>query len=156
MEPLRFEDVSERHFVGVRRTINMQTMGESIKQIWMDLGKVNPGAGVKAKFAYGLMPKNEPGSGTFDYMAALEVEALGADHAAYDMLTIGAARYAVFRHDGAAADARSTWDPIFNQWMPASGWDHDVQPFQEVYDESFDPSTGEGGFEIWIPVKAKA
>ena len=29
-----------------------------------------------------------------------------------------------------------------------------MRPNFERYDESFDPLTGNGGFEIWVPVRA--
>lgn len=156
MEPIRFEDVGERHFVGVCRTVEMKTAGEGIMQVWMDFSKVNEVESMDTQLAYGLMPKNEPGSSSFDYMAAYGVDELATSHAEHDVLTVGAGQYAVFRHDGLAADARSTWDPIFNQWMPSSAYEHDVLPFQEVYNDSFNSSTGQGGFEIWIPVISKA
>jgi len=156
VEPIRFEDVGERHFVGVRQTVEMKTAGQGIMQVWMAFSQVAEVERQKPTHAYGLMPKNDPDSGAFDYMAAYEVDAPAPSHASHAQLTVPAGRYAVFHHPGPAREAQSTWRPIFGEWMPQSDFDHDVLPFQEVYDEAFDPSTGEGGFEIWIPVKPKA
>jgi AraC-like DNA-binding protein len=48
---------------------------------------------------------------------------------------------------------RRAVNTIWNQWLPASGLTVADAPNFERYDENFDPSTGNGGFEIWIPVR---
>jgi AraC family transcriptional regulator len=42
---------------------------------------------------------------------------------------------------------------IWNQWLPASGLRAADAPNFERYDEKFDPLTGNGGLEIWLPVR---
>ena len=42
---------------------------------------------------------------------------------------------------------------IWNDWLPASEYKAADAPGFERYDENFNPHTGLGGFEIWIPVK---
>jgi AraC family transcriptional regulator len=37
--------------------------------------------------------------------------------------------------------------------LPASGLTVADAPNFERYDENFDPLTGNGGFEIWVPVR---
>jgi predicted transcriptional regulator YdeE len=39
-----------------------------------------------------------------------------------------------------------------NSWPPQSGYQAADAPGLERYDEKFNPETGLGGFEIWIPV----
>jgi len=39
-------------------------------------------------------------------------------------------------------------------WLPKSGMQSNQTPDFEVYDERFDGTTGEGGVEIWLGVKA--
>lgn len=41
----------------------------------------------------------------------------------------------------------------FHMVLPASGLKAADAPDFERYDETVDPLTGNGGFEIWIPVK---
>ena len=40
-----------------------------------------------------------------------------------------------------------------DRWLPESGLCMANAPNFERYDEKFDPLTGDGGLEIWIPVK---
>jgi AraC family transcriptional regulator len=59
----------------------------------------------------------------------------------------------VFTHDGHISTIRGTWKSIWSQWLPGSGHKLADAPFFERYGEAFDPRTGSGGFEIWIPLK---
>mgnify|MGYP003409082453 CR=1 FL=1 len=38
-------------------------------------------------------------------------------------------------------------------WLPISGMKAADAPSFERYDEKFDPATGNGGLEIWVPVR---
>ena len=49
---------------------------------------------------------------------------------------------------------RRTWNPIWNTWLPAWGHVPADAPNFERYDEKFDPVSGMGGLEIWLPLKA--
>ena len=62
-------------------------------------------------------------------------------------------RYAVFTHTDHVSSIRRTVNTIWNQWLPASGLKAADAPNFERYDEKFDPATGNGGFEIWVPVE---
>jgi AraC family transcriptional regulator len=59
----------------------------------------------------------------------------------------------VFTHREHISRIRSTWHTIFNQWLPASGYSIADAPDFESYSEDFDPHTGTGVVEIWIPIK---
>ena len=48
---------------------------------------------------------------------------------------------------------RRTVNTIWNHWLPASGHKLADAPNFERYDEKFDPATGNGGLEIWVPIK---
>ena len=63
-------------------------------------------------------------------------------------------RYAVFTHTEHVSTIRRTVNAIWNQWLPASGLKAADAPNFERYDEKFDPATGNGGLEIWVPVSA--
>src|SRR5438105_2014185 len=82
--------------------------------------------------------------------------ALDADygsHEAFSRVRIPEQRYAVFTHSDHVSTIRRTVNTIWNQWLPASGLKAADAPFFERYDENFDPLTGNGGLEIWVPVK---
>jgi AraC family transcriptional regulator len=50
----------------------------------------------------------------------------------------------------------NTIDAIGRKWLRDSGYEvaPDALGFFERYDEDFDPQTGTGGMEVWMPVKA--
>ncbi|PUA27237.1 MAG: hypothetical protein B0W54_11555 [Cellvibrio sp. 79] len=65
--------------------------------------------------------------------------------------------YAVFTHNGSVLNIRDTIDFVFDKWLPSSGYKHATAPenalhFFERYGEKFDPDTGSGDIEIWLPV----
>ena len=62
-------------------------------------------------------------------------------------------KYAVFTHRDHISTIRRTVNTIWNQWLPASGLKAADAPNFERYDVTFDPVTGNGGLEIWVPVR---
>ena len=61
--------------------------------------------------------------------------------------------YAVFSHAGHISTIRGTMNAIWNNWLPQSDYRAADAPGFERYDTKFNPDTGLGGFEIWIPVR---
>lgn len=62
-------------------------------------------------------------------------------------------RYAVFAHTDNVSNIGRTWQQIWRNWLPESGFEDAHTPPFELYDEHFDPVTGEGGLEVWFPVR---
>ena len=90
----------------------------------------------------------------FDYIAGVEVtpgSVLPTDFGSY---RVGARRYAVFWHAGHVSAVRGTFMAIYTDWLPHSGHQAADAPVLEHYDERFDPRTGTGGFDVWIPLTA--
>jgi predicted transcriptional regulator YdeE len=50
----------------------------------------------------------------------------------------------------------ATLSRIWSVELPASAYERVDAPNFERYDEAFDPKTGAGEVEIWIPVRPKA
>jgi AraC family transcriptional regulator len=67
---------------------------------------------------------------------------------------IPAQRYAVFSHRDHVSRIRAAFYTIWNRWLPASNHEHADAPDFERYDERFDPRTGTGTVEIWLPVRS--
>jgi len=89
----------------------------------------------------------------FDYVAGVEVRDFAALPAEYARLRVSAQRYAVFTHQDHVSGLHGTLTAIFNEWLPASGLSPADSPVFERYDERFDAHSGQGGFEIWVPVE---
>jgi AraC family transcriptional regulator len=108
--------------------------------------------GQVGKVAYGVCC-NADEAGNFDYIAGVEVTDFSRLPRDWSHLRIAPQRYAVFTHPGHISTIRGTWNSIWNEWMPKSGHQRADAPDFERYGETFDPVTGNGGLEIWVPIK---
>ncbi|QWG19528.1 AraC family transcriptional regulator [Bradyrhizobium sediminis] len=104
------------------------------------------------KVAYGVCC-NADDAGNFDYIAGVEVSDFSDLPHEFARLRIPEQRYAVFSHREHISTIRRTVNTIWNQWLPSSGLKAADAPNFERYDENFDPLTGNGGLEIWIPIR---
>ena len=109
--------------------------------------------GQVGRTAYGVL-FNGDDSGNTDYMSGVEVTDFSRLPSDLARLKIPAQKYLVFFHRDHISEIRRTWFAIFNKGLPESGHTMSGGPEFELYSEAFDPVTGLGGVEIWIPVKA--
>ncbi|PLP56748.1 AraC family transcriptional regulator [Mesorhizobium loti] len=109
--------------------------------------------GRRSTAAYGLVT----GAGVDDsyfYLAGVEVRDVDDLDAGLTGIRLPAQRWAVSRQDGHITTISATIHAIFSQALPEAGLTPgDIPDLLERYGEDFDPVTGTGGFEIWIPVK---
>ena len=103
--------------------------------------------------AYGVV-FNGDDEGTMDYLTAMEVTDFADLPGELSRLRLPPQRYAVFSHPRHISEIRSVWRTIWSDWVPDRIRKVCDAPFFELYPEAFDPMTGEGGFEIWLPVDA--
>jgi len=104
------------------------------------------------KLAYGVCCNGDD-AGNLDYIAGVEVADFSGLPRHFGRIRIPEQRYAVFTHSEHISSIRRTVSAIWNQWLPASGLKAADAPNFERYDETFDPVTGNGGLEIWLPVR---
>jgi AraC family transcriptional regulator len=102
--------------------------------------------------AYGVCCNGDD-SGNFDYIAGVEVSDFSDLPRKFARVRIPEAYYAIFSQREHISTVRRTVNTIWNQWLPVSGLVVADAPNFERYDATFDSRTGNGGFEIWIPVK---
>jgi AraC family transcriptional regulator len=108
--------------------------------------------------AYGVCFDCYSGSEGFDYLVGVEVSDASGLPAELSQVRIPAQKYAVFPHREHVSQLWHTIDGA-GKWLSQSGHEHkdtvpDAPDFFERYGEDFDPQTGRGGIEVWIPVKA--
>jgi AraC family transcriptional regulator len=103
--------------------------------------------------AYGVCC-NSDGAGNFEYIAGVEVSSFDDLPSELRRVRIPAQRYAVFTHRDHISTMRGTVYTIWNKWLPSSGHEVADAPDFERYDERFNPQTGTGDVEIWLPLKA--
>ena len=84
------------------------------------------------------------------YLAGVAVRDASRVPLEWERVRLAAARYAVFRHEGHVSTVRRTWFTIWNR----AGVRPTGEPEFELYGAGFNPMTGSGGFEIWVPVEA--
>jgi AraC family transcriptional regulator len=106
--------------------------------------------GQVAQVAYGVLVDDDSGYG---YLTATEVAGFEGVPAELHRLRLPARRYAVWAWPGHVAEIRSVWRTIFTHSLPQTGLIAADASMFERYPESFRPSTGAGGFEIWIPLQ---
>jgi AraC family transcriptional regulator len=131
--------------------------GESSKAIPSQWQRFVPHIGtipgeVGGATAYGVI-YNVDEEGNFDYLTGVEVRDFSGLPGDLAKLRIPAQKYAVFSHRDHVATIRRTINTIWSKWLPESGHEAADAPSFERYGEEFDPRTGTGGLEIWIPIK---
>jgi AraC family transcriptional regulator len=160
LPPPRFEDGRPLLIAGVLRRYGCDDGGAGIPSQWRHLaphlGHIqNQVGGALAEVAYGVCA-NSDDHGNFDYLAGVEVTEFSDLPPDFATMRIPAQHYAVFRHAEHISQIRTTMRAIWTVWLPASPYEAADAPLFERYGPEFDPRTGEGGLEIWLPVKAKA
>ena len=143
-KPLLVAGIGERynHDNGAGIPSQWQRFHQVIDDIPRRIGKV----------AYGVCCNGDD-AGNFDYIAGVEVSDFSDLPRPFFCVRIPEQRYAVFTHHDHISTIRRTINTIWNQWLPASGLKVADAPNFERYDENFDSVTGNGGFEIWVPVR---
>lgn len=148
----RFEDGRPMLLAGLRERHGFDGAAASIPAQWqrfLALGLMPAGGAT----TYGVMCGGDDARRSFEYMCAVEVASFDALTDAVGRMRIPAHHYAVFTHEGHVATLRQTWDAVWSQWLPISGFRPANTPDFERYDERFNPMTGEGVIEIWFPVE---
>jgi AraC family transcriptional regulator len=97
---------------------------------------------------------NSDDDGNFNYLSGVEVSDFSSLTVDLTPVRLAAQTYAVFGHRDHISTIRSTWNTIWNKWLPESGHEVVDAPDFERYSEEFDPRTGAGGLELWVPIKA--
>ena len=101
--------------------------------------------------AFGIM-SNSDRTGTIDYLTGVEVEQIPDVMEGLDTIQLLPQTYAIFKHDSHVSQLKGTWEAIFADWRPQANCALSAAPQFERYGESFDPQSGLGGIEIWIPI----
>ena len=155
LKPPRLENGKAMRIAGLSERYTSATL-QGIPSLWQ---RFNPYignlAGQIGDLAYGVCcPSDE--SQQFEYIAGVEVSNFAGLPSEFRHIQIEPQQYAVFTHEGHVSSIRNTCYTIWNQWLPESDYEQAESLDFERYDERFDPQTGNGIVEIWVPVKAKA
>jgi len=152
LAPPRFETGKAMLIAGVGERFSHDN-GAGIPGLWQRFHQyVQTFPGRIGQVAYGVCCNGDD-SGNFDYIAGVEVADFSDLPRDFSRVRIAEQKYAVFTHSDHVSSIRRTVNTIWNHWLPSSGFKMADAPTFERYDEKFDPATGNGGFEIWVPIK---
>ena len=152
LEPPRFEKGKTLLIAGLSERYTSETAA-GIPAQWQRfvpyLGHI---LGQVGRATYGVLC-NSDDAGNTEYISGVEVSDFARIPKELACMRIPEQRYAVFTQREHVSTIRRTWFTIFNQALPAAGLKPAGGPEFERYGEQFNPETGAGGFEIWIPVR---
>jgi AraC family transcriptional regulator len=124
------------------------TLWQKFMPLMLQVPDLRPGT------TYGIIMGSLLGDDGFDYTAAIEIRSIDEMPVGLKALRIPAGRSAIFRHGGHVADVGAVCNAIATDWSDRTDLVPSEGPIQmiEHYPPSFDPMTGQGGFEIWLPL----
>lgn len=153
LEVSHYETVKPMWIAGLSERCTEETSAR-IPALWQRfLPYIGHVPGQIGRIAYGVIC-NSSDDGEVDYIAGVEVSGTVDLTKELRRVRIPSAHYAVFVHQGHVSAIRRTWKTIWNKWLPESGRELADGPELERYTETFDPQTGLGGIQIWLPLKA--
>ncbi len=147
----RFENGHAMLMAGLRIHHGYDEAATAIPAQWARFARLLPLPGQVGRQDYGVMCGGDVAARRFEYMTAAEVERFDGLPQELDRMKIPEAHYAVFTHVGHVSELRRTWAAV-HEWLPTSGWKSAASPDFERYGPGFDPVTGLGDMEIWLPV----
>ena len=147
----RFENGREMVIAGLNEHYTHETRVNIPKQ-WErfvpHLGKI---AGQVGGSSYGVVWRTTPDF-SFEYLCGVEVQSTDKLPSGFTHVKLTTQRYAVFEHREHISTIGKTIDAIWTKWVPDCGLKIAQTPCFERYTEQFNPRTGMGGTEIWVPI----
>lgn len=141
----------ELEIAGLNQTYSMETR-TLIPQQWQRFVPQGTAIAAPGKDFYGVCWNTTADCG-FDYLTGVEVSGSRPLPAGFTTLKLDSRRYAVFAHTGHVSMIPATIDTIWTRWAPDCGLKLAKAPCFERYTAEFNPHTGLGGMEIWIPLE---
>ncbi|WP_175965401.1 AraC family transcriptional regulator [Burkholderia sp. BCC0322] len=155
VEPSRFETAGKRLIAGMSDRYTFET-NEGIPALWQAfIPYIGTIPGQVDCVTYGVCC-NPDADGSFEYIAGVEVTSRDRLTAPLRCVELEPQRYAVFEHGGHVSTLHQTFYSIWNGWLPTSGFNAVDAPEFERYSADYDPVTGAGVLEIWLPVEPAA
>ena len=158
LETPRFVDGKALLIAGLRRSYAPGTM-DGIAAQWQEfVPHIVKIAGQIGYTTYGVGWQGYDGK-SVEYLTGVEVSGFKGVPNKFTVVSLPAMKYAVFPHREHVMKLRDTIDAIFFKWLPQSGYEaggdvKDTPAFFERYSEEFNPQTGMGGMEVWVPLKS--
>jgi AraC family transcriptional regulator len=103
---------------------------------------------------FGVVSAPPPGEEGFEYAPSVQIASVDDLPEGLKAIRIAERTFAIFRHGGHVAEMPAVCNAIYSDWCARSDYRPAEIPLQmlEYYPESFNPATGGGGYEIWLPL----
>lgn len=152
LESPTFQAIPEKVIAGTNVRYSMETRIGIPGQWEKFVPKASSIPGQTGTAFYGVCWNTGEGC-AFDYLTGVEVS--DARQLPSDMTSVKVGgRYAVFRHTAHVSAIPTTIDTIWSKWAPQCGLKVASAPCFERYTSEFNPGTGMGGMEIWVPLES--
>ena len=158
LAPPRFENGRPLLIAGLRKIYAPAAM-RGIPTQWQSfaphIGKI---PGQIGRTTYGVCWQ-AAGSANIEYLSGVEISTFAGMPEDFTVVSLPAAKYAVFPHRDHVSKLYETCDAI-SRWLAESGHqsaaaaDTETPAFFERYSEEFNPQTGMGGMEVWVPLES--
>jgi AraC family transcriptional regulator len=152
LEPSRIAMGEALRFVGLAQ--RYQGTNAGIPAQW---GRFEPQLGAltaqPGADTFGVMYDYDEAGASFTYLCAVAVKEFPAQLGELTRLELPARRYAVWAHREHVSMVAATCQQIFEHGLASAGLVPEPAPMFERYGDAFDGRTGNGGLEIWVPVK---
>jgi len=152
LEPPKFVSGAPMLIVGLSERHSFETT-EDIPAQWQRFMAAHAEIADKLPSIPLGMTMNMDDDGNFEYVCGVEVSKFSSTPRGLVQLCVPSQNYAVFQHLEHVSKIGATYSAILNNWLPNNHRVAADGPSLERHLETFDPRTGFGGVEIWIPVK---
>ena len=151
LDPPRFENGERLCIAGFCARYSFEA-SEGIPDQWRRFGPhIGHVPGQLTPQTYGVA-FNFDDAGTFTYVAGVRVPDFSEIPGEFATVVIEPRRYAVFKHSGHVIGLHRSHYTIMNDWGPKNKLAIASAPNFELYHQDFDPVTGLGTIEIWMPL----
>ena len=152
LSPPRIEVLPDKRLAGLVQRYDGDSPA-GIPAQWQRFSQYVPHIeGTKGSLAYGVC-HNVDDDGMFDYLCGVEVNPESRLPDGLVTLPLPQQRYAAFSHAGHISEIRSVFAAVWRDGLASAGLEATPGPSLEVYNEQFDPVTGNGGYEVWVAIK---
>ncbi len=143
--------IAERMIAGLNRAYVMGHQ-QGIPAQWDDYNAAgDPVGDLVPDVWYGVCHAFD-GAGGFEYLCGMQARSVTGLPEGTATVTLPGGDYAVFATKAHISTMQAIWAEIYSHWLKQPGWQARPGPSVEMYPFEFDGASGEGGFEIWVPV----
>ena len=155
-----FVEIAEKKMVGKKLMTSMKE--NRIFELWsgfMPLQRLIKGRIDNNLYSIEIYPNNyfaklDP-EATFEKWACVEVSDFTEIPESLESMSVPMGKYAVFKYKGHPHKAAASFGYIFEEWLPASGYELDARPHMEVMGSNYKNDSDDSEEEFWIPVSVK-